>query len=861
MDQAISFDFKNPLSYKNKKMLKVIKALSDEEINKYITAEVIVTIGSLDEKIINTIFRNVSAQFQIKMWADERIQSAIILGSKDVSKIVCGDNLIRELENLNKVIKSQSIKRNLYSNKYFVYAIIKQKKIEQRFFHSYDINKIFEGVIASEIYNGLSIEEQQYVLELLNKYTRELLLPNDFRKISNIKKILFETDIDSIPDIVLSQLNEDELLFLEYINNNSSNKTLTRIIEEYLKNKKASFLTLIQEINKRETSYKQLLDSFRTKNVYYLYRLTSLEERVYNIVLTSEDDEIKESVIEYISNFISQNTSIDYNFISSTIRRNMNLKLLDYQIISKLLYIQNNNDYELKMQFYLKFGIALYRVDYLNGITAEQISKVNVKHINKIKQLVDNEEQDEIAVQYANSIKLYFIYGYERSLDILKERYGTIDKTFFDNVAKTDISRVTMKEEGSKYIPIVDMRFINFMFERQDNNHFIEMLKNKESSVYRMWYHFYNNYDHILNKCHNQITLKKLVSILETEKYDIDRGLITPDNYLLNKNIFLENIILGNKTRHSNTKVLEEIITIYNQMRKRLESSIPYVENKDNEYSYQSMYLDDPIIFTLGYRADCCIRTLDIAHFHLKHAALCRNGRVMLIYHNNELAAFAPLKRNGNVLIVNSIECIKKDKKYREGIINALNEAILEMVNVCALSEEPIDLVCIGSGAYAKPTGETFPATIPTPTIYESDIDEYKNTDCYHKKLDIIYVKEDFNFSNIYSKDPKTSYMDPRPNVKEIISTSDKMEVKDALNIINAINYEKYPNNYQELINVYLYKAYYSKDWYVYLNYQGVIGECLDTDPRAREEYEYYLNKLLEYNEQKKLKKSINDSN
>lgn len=66
-----------------------------------------------------------------------------------------------------------------------------------------------------------------------------------------------------------------------------------------------------------------------------------------------------------------------------------------------------------------------------------------------------------------------------------------------------------MKEEGSKYLPDIDKRFINFMFETPTNNHFINMLNNKRSEIYKRWYYLYNNYDEILEKCHDEITLKK----------------------------------------------------------------------------------------------------------------------------------------------------------------------------------------------------------------------------------------------------------------------------------------------------------------------------------------------------------------
>ena len=68
----------------------------------------------------------------------------------------------------------------------------------------------------------------------------------------------------------------------------------------------------------------------------------------------------------------------------------------------------------------------------------------------------------------------------------------------------------------------------------------------------------------------------------------INRKIITPDCYLLNNNDFLENIVLGNKTVHSNDDVLKSIVDIYRKMKKRVESSIPYVKGTSEDgYIFQ----------------------------------------------------------------------------------------------------------------------------------------------------------------------------------------------------------------------------------------------------------------------------------
>ena len=329
---------------------------------------------------------------------------------------------------------------------------------------------------------------------------------------------------------------------------------------------------------------------------------------------------------------------------------------------------------------------------------------------------------------------------------------------------------------------------------------------------------------------------------------------------MLNNNDFLENIVLGNKTGHSNDEVLNSVVEVYRKMKKRVESSIPYVERTSvNGYKYQTMKFDDFKVFELGYKANCCIRTLDIAHNHLLHATLCRNGRILLIYDKlGDLAAFCPIKRNGNVLIVNSIESI--DKRLSESgdyIKTAFSECIQEMVSLSKISNEPIELVCIGRNSYLKPNIIAFPNNYKTPTIYEKDDKVYKNTDIYHKTLDIVYKADNFKFESIKAGNPNVSYMDPREEVRFFDYQTDRKNTEEVINIINSINYSLDSENYRPIYKYAIGNVYYTKDWYITDTYQGIVGQCLDYDYRAREEYDTYMNMLNKEEQPKILRREM----
>ena len=859
----IQITFNDIKSYKTKKLINTLKKLTDEQIDIMVDSSVIEFISDLDVNTINSIFRNANANMQNKLWTNDKIQRILILGTTNLDSFISTEQTIRNLENLNKVIKSQAIKDQIYCNKYLIYIVMKSDKIENRFFNSFDLKKVFDAVIQSEEFNSLKADKQLRVIEKLNGYTKEMLLPPDFRKrYKNIESILFISDVDKIDSDILEQLTEEELFFLDYINKNvDNNNALKRYILDSVGTNGKSFEELFADIKKKEKSIrKKIRNNFRCQD---FYRRVTLEEKIYHILLNEVHEElIKEKLLKYLLCRILKNSSIDPEKMYNTLKRNLNNGLISYRDIKCLTDNYDEAMKDMRLMFYLKFNIALLNARYLHGITVEQLSKVNVKHINKLVKFLEDKTQDELSAIYGVCIKMYFIFGYERSIDILSGNFGQYNRIFLDNVAKTDVTRIEMQAEGNKFLPIINKRFINFMFETPKNNHFIDMFNNKDSELYKTWYYLYNNYDEVLEKCHNEITLKKVNAILETEKYDIDRKIITPDNYLLNNSSFLENVILGNKTQYSNNEVLRKIVQIYSQMKQRVESSIPYVKGVSSSgYTYEVMKLDDIQIFELGYKANCCIRTLDIAHNHLLHAALCRNGRVLIIYDKlGDVAAFSPLKRNGNVLIANSIECVNKAEGINTySISNAFKEGTKKIVEVTKQSREPINLVCIGSESSLKPDTTPFPNEYPTPTIFEKDDEAYRNTDVYHKTLDVVYKDSDFDFKNIKSKNPDVSYMDPRDEIKfvDFLESRYNNNSEKVLDVINSINYSVDPSNYIPMNKYFIRRVYYSKDWYIAETREGIIGNCLENDFRAREEFNSYMELLNKGEQPKTLKKEL----
>ncbi len=840
---------KTVVMYKNRDFIRKLNQIPDNMLDQVLDEEIIKCIEGFGLKAIEGVFRNSSAGIQRKLWSSKRIQQILIYRIDDVNKQVNYYDNVKNIIDFKKIIKSPSVSRNIYESDYFIETII-YGKLNKEFFRLYDVNLVFDKVVSSQMFKELPFKKQMYVIGEINKFSRKLLIPSDFRtRYDSIGLLLFIAHYKNkeLSEDELAQLTAYDKLVLDYLNkclNNNEN------IKEYLdlkvKNENNDFEIVIQKMRNDTSELNHLIQLYLSYHDYYS---VDIETKIFNYILNEcEDEIIKEKFLKYLVDNTLKGTNIgelERLTIYNNLKRGFNNKMLSYKDVLSLT--MQDRDKDLIAIFYMKFSIVLNNAMYLNGITIEQMTKINVKHINRIVKLLEDNTQDEISAIYGVAIKIYLIYGYERSLEILSGKYGEYTKKFLDNVSKCDVRRVKMREEGSKYIPVIDERFIKFMFDNQQDNHFINMLNDKFSNLYRSWYNLYNNYDYILEQCHNEITLKKVLVILEDTKYDINRNLISPDKYCLNDSEFLENIILGNKTYYSKDEILEEIIKIYDQMQKRIESSIPYVSGVSSDgYKYEVMKFDDRQVFELGYKADCCIRTYDLAHKHLLHAALCRNGRMLIIYNGkNKPVAFCPLKRNGNVLILNSIECIDKNFKITGNYIkDAVSSAVKHIVDVSKNSNEPIKLVCIGRRSYLKPDGVEYPTEDRVPTIYEKNDPIYSKTDEYHTSLDIIYQEPGFKLTEIINKDPEVSYMDPRDNVKCYERTYGGKRDSEAIKVINGINYILDKENYSPINEYQVMMVYYNKDWYIAKTINGIISGCLDTDYRAKEEFDEWVDKI-----------------
>lgn len=848
-----------------KKLYAVLKDLEEDEIDLVFSDYEILNriIRSSDDSILSMAFRYGGAKTQEKIFEDVTCQKRLFgIGNisddilfetvknnkfyhstelekkKKAGKFYFSKEKMRIFELFMKTIKSKKLLDSLVDNKYYQMIILFSKKIPASVISQVNIPALFNNTVSSDLYKYANSRQKSSFCYFLNGYHPTLMLPDDFLQIFTETKVnsYYDSDKKSLGNLLrskiyflgkenkkfdlsysfLKKLSIRELMILEGADNNVVDKEkLKDVLIEIIGNaiKDGSILSpkyIDFELLDNKAYFPifqtivQVLTSGDKCDVFLNYMFKKLFQEEYS-------DEEKMQILPLLKNCLLN---------------------IDKETAASLFFRPT----DLKSMFFVKFGLSSRYMDYLNGISPKQILNLNVKHINKISKYLQDESQDEISDIYSKAIKLYFAFGLDRTVAILEGQYGKVSKQFLDNVSKLIVKDVEMKAVGKKFEPVLNDNFITFLFVSGQITHLFD----GECNMSKNWYYLYNNIDELKELCHGHLTLPKVEIILK-EKLNTVNYPLPPNCHRLES--VLQEIGVGNKTIHKTNDVYDEACKIYQKQQKRIESTIPYVNGKaSNGYRYETMRLHDIIAYVLGYRASCCIRVLDIAHKHLLHALLCESGRILIIYDNdNNPVAFSPLKRNGELLIANSIECIAKDGF--DNIKDAFMAGINAIVNRCKKEKEKIKVATIGRNSYIKPESTQWPDTIPTPTILEKKDNTYRNTDEYHTKLNVIYQDEDCSLSSLKYGKSEIKYQDPREKVKscDFKDEDDYLNQQCALNTINGVNYDlasdEEKKEFKKATSAGILYAFYNEDWYVLVTgNHSIYNKCLSNDPRAEEE-------------------------
>lgn len=866
------------------KFSRMTRNFSDEEkIKLFGDPQILKRIFQLENyDVVAAVFRVVPAEIQELMW-DNIFTQKILLGMEKVSdeklidlikrnkfflanepvnnqkmvgKFYYGPAKLRALQVLLRFVKSEKIIHNLPYNKYFQMILLCCYKVPESFYSEIDIETTFHEICNSELYKIGDKYSRINWIQQVNNNCPKFLIPENASTVFGPSKTFtrwyYSSDSDSIAAMidrklrslakknmkadlsfdVLKRLNLQEINVLKNDENNVVdqeivNEILNDIIDNAFEDgtifsKKYLDMSNL-DVPVQATMFKMIVD----KSIGNPQYEKQLLDYLFSVLFTNQYNELEKQAL-----MLSLKNSLVY---------------ASEEILVNLF----SNPSDIKSVFFLRFNTTGRNMGYLHGISISQLMRINVKHINRIVKLVYDPTNDELSDSYSKAIKLYMIFGLERTVELLSGNYP-INKRFLDNVIRLDVSKVEMKSEGKRYLPILNEEFVRFMF----NPYNIDAIFDEDAAMSTTWYYLYNNFEKMKDLCKGHITLAQAETILKeqvnTVRYDLD-----PDCYRLEKILYEAG--LGNKMHYSNETIYDEMCKIHKEQIKRITSTIPYVKGTlESGWGYEIMRYDSAIAYVLGYRANCCIRVKDIAHNHLLHALLCKSGRILLTYKpDGTIASFSPLKRNGEVLIANSIETIDKSESVSKQMVEAFSEGMKEICRLSKESEEKnwLKVATIGVNSGSKLVGEPWPPKVPTPTILEKDDPVYRETDAYHKRLTVFYKDDNVNLGSLKYGKTEHEYYDPRNEILACLNRRDEVIVQQKImTIIDSIRYRKMVDSgdnvkkFERMRNMYHKALFCNEDWYIIIDYCNRIHyDCIEDDPRALKEMNAVLETIGEY--------------
>lgn len=580
----------------------------------------------------------------------------------------CYDNNY-DINDINHIFELQRI-----YNKEFIEFLLKKYKVKIetftpnemlrfiKYIEDPDIYKIFIDENYNKLNEGFKNIEEYTLSDYLSEtdgLKQEILIHTFFDNIikkQDINKIVFKLK----PNIVTQLYNKNKEVFdtmtlSDWIKFCSDSRFFNEDFKKILDVFEINDIESLFDTNFFANYYKQ--DIKPLKYIEEKYR----ESIKTNGVLEQVDETTSIFSKKYFKNIKEIKEKLKNNYITKSDKQykillsNFILFLKNQNIINN---IEGNNFKEIEKLFHrIVMGTSMTIVYQLSSIeeitifnrvghidfdvkdfTVEQLEKYNVKqHKQLYKQF---EESDWHIKDYKKLIlKLIFMVGFNYAKSLLE-----IDDTIpvlEHLVGNVDVKNIILNEQGD---PILNRRIMNLLFSDKDYSKIKEMLSNKDNDLYKYFPRIFSEWEMIQINGKDK-TLSTIIDFLKSDEISV------PPEYYRLVGLF--------KFIGCSNSVVNETLSLHDQMLNRTESSIPRIIGTKDEYSYEILRLDDMEGLVVGNKTDCCFTVLGNGYSCLKHAVTSKNGRILVIKKNNEILAHSWIWRNGDLLCLDNIEISK----------------------------------------------------------------------------------------------------------------------------------------------------------------------------------------------------------
>lgn len=494
----------------------------------------------------------------------------------------------------------------------------------------------------------------------------------------------------------------------------------------------------------------------------------------------------------------------------------------------------------------VKYGnvLSIETNELLNLISDEMVEKSNRKQIKnistKLAGYVNNNDLLKV------SLNMYTLFGYQRSIEILDGKYGDVLKIVewisklypninveFNNNQPVLCEQLLTMLFGKEYKD-VDTPLKNMISDCQIRKNELEKKKNEinNSSLsleqknekirhldeqYRKYVdainYVFNNFNYILEhfdeileeyyKAYNKnaldiklnvVTLKemtqKIMNLSNEYSYEIE------DEPLLNSDVF-EYVGVDNQYVSDPSTVRDRAIYLSRAMASVKTKKFPNISIEKGDLTIYTYSPQDRRILCAGARSRCCFRPNGNADNHGNDNSLLRyctsteyGGGVEIKNSDGKTLMFSPVLRNGNVLMIHSIETAESN------LTDEAHELLVEYAKkVIDESDGKIDFVCITDLHYLKTRYTS--ASLPTKNKFHVYDPDNKFNGMYHNLSSnhmVLAKRLGKNFDDIEYDYEVESYDYPKDDHMMYSSFS-----SFDLNLIKLIN--EYDSKISELSN------------------------------------------------------------
>lgn len=469
-----------------------------------------------------------------------------------------------------------------------------------------------------------------------------------------------------------------------------------------------------------------------------------------------------------------------------------------------------------------------------NDLLLKEILRRDIRWSIKKPYEGSNEEKLSIAR------KMYIVFGYTNSIELLSGRYGEIDYEIIHYL----FNSVNVKGKNNEV-------FQEFFFnnKKDPNNIMRLMLEGVYPDILINFDYFYNNIEYFIEKLGTRFNKNKVRTLI-SEKYiapEIENPEITGDE--------LSDMISSYYSRYGALESEEEIKRInldaYKKLKTKTKSSIMKVDSIEvDDYKFEVLPLTDFRNLLMGYRAGNCFRINSQTSFMLFNEFLTNPHMRILSISNMEYKDFGMvlLMRNGNILIGQGIEHSSRvpDELIGEKLYDAVRVAMKTIMD--SMNNNGDEIVGTVMGLSNSNTANYNHNILPFLIKPISDI-EYSYNGLYNYQ-GLLDLKEGKTISNMKCFMPSAVYKDDNNKLlmRKMNTPRDSIlyrqieKRKLALKLARFKGHESGMYSYYHNLPLNELYTICTNDWYITVYTDGTIDSYINSnDEDVIEDYNFRL--------------------